>query len=99
MTPDLINGSFELLGGVLIWMNVWRMYKDQELKGVHWGPTLFFTVWGFWNLYYYPHLDQWLSFLGGIVIVAANATWISMTLYFLRKPKRLAVTEKHNSTA
>src|SRR6185436_15953847 len=24
---------------------------------------------GFWNLFYYPHLDQWLSFAGGVLIV------------------------------
>jgi hypothetical protein len=53
------------------------------VKGVHWIPTGFFTAWGFWNLYYYPHLDQWLSFFGGLFIVAGNFSWlILMVMYW-----------------
>jgi hypothetical protein len=36
-----------------------------------------------WNLYYYPHLDQWWSFAGGLVIVAANVLWIGLMVYYL----------------
>jgi len=83
--PDLINGVFELGGGFLLLLDVFRMYKDRVLKGVHWGPRVFFTLWGYWNIYYYPHLGQWISFVGGLFIVAVNTLWLGMTLYFLRK--------------
>jgi hypothetical protein len=83
---DLINGCFELIGGILLFGNCWRMHKDKQLKGVSWLPTLFFTSWGFWNLLYYPALNQWFSFAGGCVIVLANTPWLGMTLYYLRQP-------------
>jgi hypothetical protein len=83
--PDLINGSFEIFGGFILLINVFKMYKDRCLKGVHWGPVVFFTAWGFWNLFYYPHLDQWLSFVGGLFIVSVNFVWLIMTMYFLRR--------------
>lgn len=35
-----------------------------------------FTVWGVWNLAYYPALGQWLSFVGGVVLVAGNLAWV-----------------------
>jgi hypothetical protein len=82
--PDLINGSFEFLGGFALWDNVKRIRKDKQVRGVNWKVTLFFTSWGFWNLFYYPHLGQWLSFAGGVNIVAANAFW----LYFAVKYRR-----------
>ncbi len=81
---DLTNGAFELLGGFSLWQNVRRLRRDKSIKGVDWRVTLFFTSWGLWNLYYYPHLDQWASFLGGLGIVAANAAW----LYYVFKYRR-----------
>lgn len=84
-TPDLINGLFELFGGLLNWMNVWKIYKDKTLRGVLWYPTLLFAVWGFWNLFYYPHLEQWLSFFGGLVIVAGNSVWVFLAVRYTIK--------------
>ena len=74
--PDLVNGLFEFFGGALNWLNVRQLLRDKKLRGVSKIPTVLFTAWGFWNLYYYPMLGQWLSFLGGVVIVAANFVWV-----------------------
>ena len=84
---DLINGAFELLGGLLIGLSIRRLLRDRVVKGISWVPVAFFTAWGFWNLHYYPSLDQWWSFAGGIVVVTANALWLLFLLYFsLRRP-------------
>jgi hypothetical protein len=80
--PDFTNGSFELLGGLLNYINVWRLWKDKELRGVHWFPTFFFALWGYWNLYYYPHLNQWISFTGGLIVVSANTAWVILALKY-----------------
>jgi len=79
---DLINGCFELFGGVLLYQNVRQLYTDKEVRGVHWTPTLFFTLWGIWNLRYYSHLDQWLSLCGGILLAIMNLTWLGQILYY-----------------
>jgi len=63
---DLINGSFELLGSFVLLTNVVKLHKDKHIAGVHWSPTLFFALWGIWNAFYYPHLEQWISFSGGL---------------------------------
>lgn len=83
MSPDLINGLFELGGAAFLLLNVRRMYRDKELRGVHWSPAFFFTTWGLWNLFYYPHLDQWWSFAGGLAIVSVNAAWLGQVAYYL----------------
>jgi hypothetical protein len=82
---DAVNGSFELVGGFAVLLHCWKLYKDKQIKGVSWLASLFFTLWGYWNLYYYPHLEQWLSLFGGTVIVAGNTMWVAMMLYYMRK--------------
>lgn len=82
MLPDLLNGLFEALGGLMILNHCRVLFKDKEVKGVSILSTCFFTSWGLWNLFYYPHLDQWWSFAGGVVIVCANALWITLMLWY-----------------
>ncbi len=84
--PDVINSSFELLGTFAILGHVHRLWKDKNVAGVSLWATVFFASWGFWNLYYYPHLGQWWSFWGGIGIVLANIIWISGMVYYSRHP-------------
>jgi len=83
--PDVINGLFELCSGIFVWSNVVMIRRHKSLRGVHWIPTIFFTLWGYWNLYYYPSLDQWFSFFGGISIVTSNSVW----LYYVYKYRKV----------
>jgi hypothetical protein len=73
--PDTINGAFEGFAGFLIYMNVLRLRRDKMVRGVLSWVTWVYTAWGFWNLFYYPHLEQWLSFAGGLFIVSGNFAW------------------------
>lgn len=79
---DLVNGLFELFGGILLCLNIRRLYKDKKVTGVSWIPVAFFTSWGLWNLYFYPALNCWASFVGGIVVVTANAAWLGMAWWY-----------------
>jgi len=85
---DLINGIFEIFGGVFLMLNCFKLYKDKRVQGVSISVTVFFTAWGFWNLFYYPSLDQWASFFGGVLLVAANSVWVSMAIYYGIKKKQ-----------
>lgn len=79
---DICNGAFEAVGGGMIWLNVRQLLKDKVIKGVHWGPTVFFTSWGLFNLYFYPANNLWFSFAGGVSIVLANLTWLYLVWKF-----------------
>lgn len=80
-TPDLINGLIKLVGAGLTWRNAWELWKARELRGVYWPTSMFFTVWGVWNLYYYPSLDQWFSFYAGILLTMGNLAWVVMAVH------------------
>jgi hypothetical protein len=58
---DAVNAGFELVAALLTWRNVLQLYRDKQVKGVYWPAWAMFAAWGLWNLYYYPHLGQWLS--------------------------------------
>ena len=84
MNPDLFNGLFELVGAYFTWVNAWTLHKDKEIKGIYWPTTVFFTLWGMWNLYYYPALGQWFSFWGGVILVSGNVAWVILLIRYKR---------------
>jgi uncharacterized membrane protein YfcA len=85
LLPDLINGIFESCGGLFIALSVIKLHHEKIVRGVSWMHVTFFSAWGFWNLYFYPHLDQWMSFWGGLLLVAVNTVWLGQIMYYNRR--------------
>jgi hypothetical protein len=85
MTQDVINATFEVGGALLTWMNVRQVWKDRGYLGLYLPAIVLFTLWGFWNLYYYAHLQQWWSVAATVVMVSANVSWTGLMLYYGRK--------------
>lgn len=79
---DTINGTFELFGGVFIAISAVKAWREKRVRGVHWFTPAFFWVWGVWNVFYYPHLEQWLSFAAGLGVLSANTAWLALVLIY-----------------
>lgn len=90
MTPDVINASFEALGGLLILNNCRLVLRDKAVPGVSVVSTAFFSLWGLWNLFYYPQLGQWWSLVGGIILVCANVFWVALLVVYRSQPRKAA---------
>ncbi len=86
--PDVINGTFEFLGGFFILNHCRVLFQEKKVAGISIISNTFFTLWGIWNLYYYPYLGQWLSFCGGLFIVLSNMLWIAMMLHYRKTNDR-----------
>ena len=84
---DSINGIFEIVGGLFVLCNVRRLYRDKKVRGVSIVAVGFFTVWGLWNLIYYPALDQWTSALGAGGVASASTVWMAQIAYYKMKKK------------
>jgi len=93
---DFINGMFELCGGLFILNNCFRIHKDKMVKGISILSTVFFCSWGYWNLYFYPSLNQWISFCGGLLIVLTNTWWVIAALYYTHKNKKYENQRRNN---
>ncbi len=79
---DIINGVIEFVGGILCWMNFFRLLRDKQVRGVCWGATMFFATWAFWSLPYYASLDQWLSCAGAVFLVTGNWAWVILAIKY-----------------
>ena len=90
---DAVNGLLELAGGFFILLSVRKVLHDRMVRGVSWLHVSFFAVWGVWNLYYYPSLDQWFSFAGGVFLVVTNTLWVWLLVYYTLQERRLTENE------
>lgn len=88
MIQDLINGIFELSGSLFILLSIIKLYKSKIVRGVSYIHIGYFSAWGFWNIYYYPYLKQWISFIGGIGIIITNTTYLILLIYYTIKEKQ-----------
>jgi hypothetical protein len=79
---DVINGLFEAVASLFLSMHCVRLWRDKQVKGVAIAPFVFFTAWGYWNLYYYPSVGHWCSFWGGVLVVAVNTAYCGMLFYY-----------------
>ena len=83
---DEVNACLELCGAIAVFDHVRQLHLDKRVAGVSVKSTIFFTLWGFWNLYYYPALGQWLSVAAGAVLVLGNMLWLGSMFYFIKHP-------------
>lgn len=88
---DMINGAFEMSGCFFILLHIMRLHRDKKVRGISVIAFSYFTLWGFWNIYYYPHLGQWLSFIGGTSIAIVNLIYVCQILYYLRKERHESI--------
>lgn len=65
MNLDLINSILIMTAGGFIAVSVVKLYKDKLVHGVSPIHVGFFTVYGFWHIYFFSSLDQWWSVAGG----------------------------------
>jgi hypothetical protein len=89
MTSDIINSLFEGGGAALLTLNVRRLYRDKTLSGVSIFPTIWWNLWGFWNVYYYRALHQSLSWVAGLAVVTLNTIWVVLALFYGVRARRL----------
>lgn len=83
---DLVNGCFEGGMAFVIFLSIRRVLADRKVAGISLVTIAFVTAWGIWNLYYYPHLGQTLSWAAGVAVMAANGIWLALLGYYTRWP-------------
>jgi hypothetical protein len=85
ITPDMANAAFEVCGALAVWANFAAILKDKGYAGTRIPMMIFFTSWGFWNLYFYAHLIQWVSLYASLLLTSGNVAVVSAMAWFGRK--------------
>jgi hypothetical protein len=83
--PDIINGLFEFAGALAGFWNVATLLRQGKVRGFSPMAYVYFTAWGTWNCFYYPHLGQWFSLAGTIAITVSNGLFAGLAIYFSRR--------------
>lgn len=85
MSPDLVNGLFELGGAAVIASQIVVVLRDQRVEGVRWWMPFFFWCWTVWNIPYYASLGQWWSWAAAWLVVATHSVYAGL-LWWFRRP-------------
>lgn len=79
---DRINGVFEISGGFFVVLHILRALHDKSVGSVSIIAATFFTIWGFWNLYYYKAIQQKWSMRATYFITAMNTIWLLLLIHY-----------------
>jgi len=85
MSPDRVNALFELIAAIMLARNCLFTYRAKRIEGVSILSTIFFASWGYWNVFYYPHLGQQWSFVMGLAVTIVNTVWVGQMIYYTRR--------------
>jgi len=73
---DLINAMFEFGGFLALIPSIRAIMRDKRVHGFSILTPLFFTSWGYWNIVYYPHLEQLWSAVAAVLLALANSVYL-----------------------
>lgn len=76
ISTDITNSVFESCGAICTWLNVRKLLKDKLVRGVDWRLWIFYTLWGLWNILFYPINGFWFSWAAGIVLAMGSVIWV-----------------------
>jgi hypothetical protein len=82
MTPDIFNGLLEFVCAVMLCLDIRALAQDGDVAGISIGARGFFWCWSIWNLWWYPHLDQWFSFAGAVCVLVPQTLWIYLLVRY-----------------
>lgn len=85
MLADIVNACFEAGGSIAVWGNVRAIYRAKRTEGVSFPAMFFFAAFGAWNMFYYPHLGQWASFGGGMLLAIGEVAYVILMLRYRRR--------------
>lgn len=71
-----------MFGSLAVWMNIRKLHRDKQVRGICWQLSFFFSSWGLWNLYYYFMLRQYLSWVCSMSLALANLIWLGQAVYY-----------------
>jgi len=79
---DKVNSIFEAAGGLFLLLNVLQVLADKSVAGVSITTVSFFTIWGYWNLYYYKSIQQKFSLVASSLVTLVNTVWLALLIYY-----------------
>jgi len=85
---DMINAAFEFGGFLAIIPSIMAVLRDKRVHGISILTPLFFTSWGFWNIFYYPSLDQIWSAWAAVLLSLTNGIYLVLLFHYRARARK-----------
>lgn len=82
LTMDQANAALEMGGAFLRTLDCIKLFQHKRFVGGHLGTALYFLLWGVFNVFFYPSLNQVWSFWAALALMVINGLWFVMAVYY-----------------
>jgi hypothetical protein len=80
---DQINSGFVLMAALFYVLNLLKLMKDKEVKGISKISIGFFSLWNVWTLYFFIKVSEYWWTIGAYMIVAVlNIAYITLMIKY-----------------
>lgn len=79
---DQINSFFISVASIFYFLNLLKLYKDKDVKGISILSIIFFSTWNFWTLYFFWDTEYSLTKNAYIAVAASNILYLSLLFYY-----------------
>lgn len=77
VTLDMVNAVFQFGTAWFIGLSALALWRSRQLSGISPAQLLFFSAWGYWNLYFFWSLHLPLSLAGAAVAALSYSAWLT----------------------
>ena len=88
MTLDQFNSLFPFAACAAHFLNIRKLLRDKQVKGVHWAAPLITYPGQLSGVYFMYTLQQWYTMAAGATFFTLSFTWYSMMIYYNYVQKR-----------
>jgi|TARA_R110000824_G_scaffold66566_1_gene172669 FtsH-binding integral membrane protein len=83
---DQINSAFVLTAAFFYVLNLFKLIKDKEVKGISKISIGFFSLWNVWTLFFFIKISEYWWTIGAYVLVAIlNVIYITLMIKYNNK--------------
>tara|TARA_R100000329_G_scaffold77133_1_gene66308 strand:- start:32 stop:307 length:276 start_codon:yes stop_codon:yes gene_type:complete len=83
---DQINSGFIFVAGIFYVLNLLKLIKDKDVKGISKLSIVFFSIWNIWTLFFFLMVTEFWWTIGAYIIVTVlNVVYIILMIKYGRK--------------
>jgi uncharacterized membrane protein YfcA len=83
---DQINSGFIFVAGIFYVLNLLKLIKDKDVKGISKLSIVFFSIWNIWTLFFFLMVTEFWWTIGAYIIVTVlNVVYIILMIKYSRK--------------
>lgn len=83
---DQINSGFIFIAGIFYVLNLFKLIKDKDVKGISKLSICFFSVWNIWTLFFFLMVSEfWWTIAAYGIVAVLNVVYIILMIKYTRK--------------